>query len=243
MRALCPLCLSLCIAVPIAGCVDNDSSLYVEGVLAIAPPNCELQADPSAPQLLRGTLDVAFLRSYQGAVLVANQLTPRGIKNQLRTETQGVELQGAEVRLTDAQGRQLDEFSVPAGGFVHVNSGDSPGYGLAFVTMVPPAQGERFYDELQAAGRGAARTVVAAVRVFGTTLGGTEITSGEFTFVIDVCYGCLINFPLEAVEDTGNGRICAGSAEGVNSAQCIRGQDDTIDCRTCAATLDVCASL
>lgn len=229
------------------GCVDNDSSMYVEAVLAAVPPNCEYKADPSSTQLLTGVLDVAFLNSYEGAVLVANQLTPRGIKNQLRAETSGVELQGAEITLTRANGAALDEFSVPAGGFVHSNTSQGPGYGMAFVTMIPPNVGNDLRAELVArlnqagARRGASLTVIASIRVFGTTLGGTEITSGEFTFPIDVCYGCLIDFPIDAVENPGDGRICAGTGESVAAQQCIRGQDAVIDCRTCAATLEVCA--
>lgn len=242
MRALNALIPSLAFTPFVAGCVDDDSSLYVEAVLALTPPNCEAQADSSAPQLLRGTLDVAFLRSYQGAVLVANQLTPRGIKSQLRTETAGVELEGAEVRLTNAEGELEEEFSVPSGGFVHSNSSAGPGYGLALVTMIPPTVGQRYFNQLSGQ-RGASVTLVAGVRVYGTTLGGTELTSGEFNFPIDVCYGCLVDYPLDAVEDTGNGRVCAGSTDGVNSAQCVRGQDSIIDCRSCAATLDVCAEV
>jgi hypothetical protein len=223
------------------GCVDDDSSMYVEAVLALSPPNCELSADPGAPQLLRGTLDVAFLDSYQGAVLVANQLTPRGAKKQLRTETQGVELEGAEVTVTRAQGGVLAEFSVPAGGFVHSTTSESPGYGLAVVTLIPPNLGRDLRGSLP--NRGDSLTVIAEVRVFGTTLGGVEITSGAFTFPVDVCRGCLIDFPLEAIDASGSERICAGSTEGVTSSQCIRGQDSLIDCRTCAATLDECAFL
>jgi hypothetical protein len=216
--------------------------MYVEGVLALTPPACEVKADPSTAQILRGTLDVAFLQSYQGAVLVANQLTPRGLKKQLRTETQGVELQGAEITVSDAQGGILDEFSVPTGGFVHSNTSESPGYGVAFVTMIPPQLGDTIARQLGNA-RGASRTVIAGIRVYGTTLGGTEITSGEFTFPIDVCFGCLVDFPLEAVDDTGAARVCSGSTDSITTSQCIRGQDAVIDCRECAATLDVCAFL
>jgi hypothetical protein len=229
-------------AVPfLSACVDDDSSMYVEGVLALNPPNCELAADPGSPQLLRGTLDVAFLTSYQAPVLVGNQLTPRGDKKQLRTETQGVELEGAEVTVTSASGDVLEEYTVPAGGFVHPSSSESPGYGMALVTLVPNRLGEQLRSQLGA--RGASRTVIAEVRVFGTTLGGTKITSGAYTFPIDICLGCLVDFPLDAIEDTGNGRVCAGSTEDVESTQCVRGQDSVIDCRTCAATLDVCAFL
>ncbi len=230
-------------ALTLGSCVDNDTSLYVEGVLSLAPPGCEVAADPGSPQQFRGTLDLAFLRSYEGVVLVANQLTPRGEKEQLRTETSGVILTGAEVLLTDAEGRTLDEFSVPAGGFVHATDSASPGYGAALVTMIPPSRGQALFDQLSGGSRGDTRTVIANVRVFGETSGGVELTSGEFTYPIDVCLGCLIDFPLEAVEDTGGGRVCSGAADGVESSQCIRGQDALIDCRTCAATLALCAQL
>jgi hypothetical protein len=240
--ALSYLPLTVALATCTAACADDDSSMYVEGVLAMQPPACDLKADPSAPQLLRGTLDVAFLQSYQGAVLVANQLTPRGVKKQLRTETQGVELEGAEVTISNAQGDVLDEFSTPTGGFVHSNTSETPGYGLALVTLIPPQLGDSIGGQL-GKNRGASRTVIAGIRVYGTTLGGTEITSGQFTFPIDVCYGCLVDFPLDAVMDTGMTRICQGGTDKITTAQCIRGQDAIIDCRECAATLDVCAFL
>ena len=56
------------------GCVDNDSSMYVEAVLAAIPPNCEFKADPSSTQLLTGTLDVAFLNDVPG---IANRVLRR----------------------------------------------------------------------------------------------------------------------------------------------------------------------
>jgi hypothetical protein len=109
--------------------------------------------------------------------------------------------------------------------------------------MIPPQIGDSIRGQLGNR-RGASRTVIAGIRVFGTTLGGKEITSGEFTFPIDVCYGCLIDYPLEAVNDSGGpARVCQGSTEGISTSQCIRGQDALIDCRECAATLDVCAFL
>ena len=231
------------LALSAASCVDNDTSLYVEGVLHVAPPGCEVSADPTSTRILRGTLDVAFLRSYVANVLVANQLTPRGSKAQLRTETMGVEIRGAEIVLTNAEGAVLEEFSVPSGGFVHASEGEAPGYGSALVTLIPPSRGQALFDQLSSGSRGDARTVIANVRVFGDTLGGIEVTSGEFTYPIDVCLGCLIDFPLEAIEDTGAGRICGGAADSVTTTQCIRGQDATIDCRTCATTLQLCAQL
>jgi hypothetical protein len=215
-----------------SACSDNDTSLYVAGVLVAEAPACEVTADPGAKRLFHGTLDVAFRSKYEGIVLVANQLAPRGDKSQLRAETSGLQIRGSEVELTTAQGRVLDRFSVNGGGFVSANRSETPGYGLAEVTMIPPSIGESLVGT----------TVVAHIRVWGETLGGIEITSGDFTFPIDVCRGCLVEYPLDAVvpDLQEGGLICNGPSEGVTSSQCIRGQDAAIDCRTCAAEAEIC---
>lgn len=226
-----------------SACAENDSSLFVEGVLAPSPPNCEASPDPGATRLYRGVLDVAFRTKYEGVVLVGNQLTPRGNKDELRTETASFRIRGAEVELSSSQGAVLEQFSVRSGSYIPTNSSDAPGYGLAEVTMIPPTRGQAFEDELSG-NRGARRTVVASVRVFGETLGGVEITSGDFTFPIDVCWGCLVDYPLDAVEDSGDGSmVCAAGGDSVGFEQCVIGQDDRIDCRACASTLPVCYRL
>ena len=58
-----------------------------------------------------GTLDLALRDSYVASILVGNQLTERGSRNQLRTETSRVRLEGAEVTLEDANGNELATFS------------------------------------------------------------------------------------------------------------------------------------
>lgn len=225
-----------------SGCSDNDASLFVMGVLAADAPACEVSADPGSKQLFHGTLDVAFRSKYEGVVLVANQLAPRGDKKQLRAETSGLQLRGAEVELTSSQGTVIDKFSVNGGGFVQASRSESPGFGTAEVTMIPASVGADLAATLSANPSGR-RTLVARIRVFGDTLGGIEITSGDFTFPIDVCWGCLVEYPLEAVVDPADGTgglVCGGKPDGIVSNQCIRGQDDAIDCRTCAAESDVC---
>jgi hypothetical protein len=239
------LALAIGALVPLAGgCAENDTTMYVEGILATSPPDCDVVGSPGSTPLYRGTLDVAFAHDYQAAVLIANQLTPRGAKSQLRTETQGVLLEGAEVRLTTAQGALLDEFTVPTGGFVGVDRSNTPGYGAAMVTLIPPGRGQDLEDELSESGRGASRTLIASVRVFGKTLGGVEITSGAYTLPIDVCYGCLISFPLDAVVPNAAGRgVCSENADQAPDPGCFFGQDDMIDCRLCAATMRICENV
>ncbi len=226
----------------VVGCAENDSSLFVEGVLAPTPPSCEYSGDPGSAFLFRGTLDVAFRTKYEGIVLVGNQLTPRGNKAELRAETAGFRVRGAEVTLTNTRGAVIDEFSVNGGGFIQSNASEAPGYGLAEVTMVPGGVGDSLAADLEG-DRSARRTLIANVRVFGETLGGVEVTSGDFTFPIDVCWGCLVDYPLEAITDEGGQVVCGVRADNVGFEQCVIGQDERVDCRACASTLEVCYRL
>ncbi|MGC4069663.1 MAG: hypothetical protein QM784_34395 [Polyangiaceae bacterium] len=64
-----------------AGCADNESMLFIRGVMARESGNCELVADDTATLLTVGTLDVGFRGAYSAALLVGNQLASRGQKS------------------------------------------------------------------------------------------------------------------------------------------------------------------
>lgn len=218
-----------------AACAENDSSLFIEGVLAPESPECTVTADPGQPMLGSGILDVAFSFEYQAWLLVGNQLTPRGRKNQLRAETGRVRLNGSIVSLTDEQGNELiDEFSFPGSGFVGVTTGEDAEYGALLATLVPPSIGAQLFDQLQ---DGSTALVVAKVRAFGETLGGQEIESADLSFPITVCYRCTVQFPADALVET-DGTFACGAGDPAVPPPCFPGQGG-IDCRSCAG-LDIC---
>jgi hypothetical protein len=222
-------------------CTDTNTTLFIMGNMYVEAPNCGVSADPSSEMLGSGALDLAFTNTYSAALLVGNQMTARGSKSQLRTETKRVNLQGAEVTLTDLAGRVLEPpFSVAGAGFADVTQGESPGWGVVFVDLIPRTVGAALADELR--GSRASRTVIAEARVFGTTIGGSEVESGPFVFPIEVCYGCSVFFPLDAMTVDANGNfVCGANAEGFSYETCHPGQDELIDCRACAASSpDVC---
>lgn len=232
------------VALSTASCAENRSSLFIQGLLKPSPPSCEVSFSGTSTVFFRGTLDVAFRLNYQGLILVGNQLAARGDPETLRTEVNRVPLEGAEVLLTDAQGEiENGFFSVAAGGFAEVSSGTTPGYGAIQATLIPDIVGNALADDLIAQGLGARKEVVSTIRVFGRTLGGIDVESAEFTFPIDVCYGCLVGFPLEALDtDPGTGvQTCQANAESAGEFPCFFGQDSRIDCRACVAQQpDVC---
>lgn len=199
-----------------SGCADNNSMMFVRGVIALDYVNCIAKADPSNTYLPYGTLDTAFRDTYTAFLLVGNQLTARSSRNQLRTEPNRVSVRGAVVSLSNGS-----SFSTTATGFVDPASGDTPGYGLVAVDLIPGVgnvgnpSGE----------------IVATVSVFGDTLGGTSITSNTLTFPIYVCNGCLTSFPSAALDPTVSTSRCVG--EQPTDKPCILGQDAPVDCRLC----------
>jgi hypothetical protein len=209
------------------GCVQNESSLFVQGVLALDSGDCTASPDPGAELLASGTMDRWLTDRYMGALLVGNQMVPRGSADQIRTETARVSLRGAEVRISSTEGANLREFSVDGTGFVGPASGTAPGYGILFATLIPSTSG-------------LGDNVIATVKVFGRTLGGREMESGELAFPIKLCDGCLIDYPTDADDTAQPGYQCARASDAALETPCMFGQDEMVDCRLCAATVPQC---
>lgn len=230
-----------------AGCADNGSTLFIQGVIALKAPECVYKADPGGTLLGSGTLDVALRSTYTAGVLVGNQYTPRGDKENLRTESTRVLLKGAEITLTDSQGKEIScgsgcqgTFSVYGSGFANSADSQDPGFGPFIAEVIPEAVGNWAAGQL-GVNREAALTLIAEIRVFGETTGGQEIESGTFTYPIRVCYGCLISYPLAAMDLSVDPPTCSSSVRDTPaSTGCLLGQDAPVDCRLCATSYAVC---
>jgi hypothetical protein len=213
------------------GCADNESSLFVRQVQAMTAPECRVTADPTAPFMPYGVLDLAVGgdNGYQAALLVGNQLVQRGSTDTIRTETARVTLRGAIIRVLDNTGAEvIPSFTVDGSGFVDPGTQGSPGFGLLGTTLIPPG----------VAGYGPPPWVTVWVKVFGRTLGGKDIESNELTYPINICSGCLVSFPAKAV-DSNTGACTLVSAQDY-TLPCIVGQDSPVPCTYCMTRLDVC---
>jgi hypothetical protein len=236
-----------------SGCADNNSSLFIYSVLYRRPPECVVTADATAESIGHGTLDLAFAKSYVAALLVGNQLTSRGDKQNLHTETSRITLRGAEINLTDSTGHSLFKFSVNGTGFVDVSRGEDSGLGIFDAELIPASIGQQLLNNLNALkaannsmSQQTSDQVVALVRVFGSTLGNTDVTSSELSFPITYCEGCLIDYPLAAIDFNTMGSkkpTCTKGATDLPVAGCKLGQDDKIDCRSCTSTSTLCENV
>jgi hypothetical protein len=243
-----------------AACVHNDSSIFVQDVLApqvVANGQaCVFTAAPTQNTLSSGTLDIDFRYEYDPTYLLGNQLVAEANSQQLVTETSTVTIQGAVVRITDAQGNQITTFTRLAAGTIYPAVGGVPGYAPISVTTIDTGTASGLCGGLTAGNQCAGASTSAKIlnsggivrlvtyaRFFGNTLGGRYVESGEFEFPVDVCKGCLISFSPQDINPAYPVPNCLGNSSlGTSSAQqslpCVVGQDLAIDCLQCQAVYD-----
>lgn len=224
-----------------SGCSDPESMLFIRQVVLRKAPDCAAQAEPDGLTVLSGVLDVSFgLTEYQGTLLVGNQILSRGSGDLVRTETSRVGLTRAEVTTEDASGNQFSTYSVPITGFVDQGTGQEPGFGLATLPLADSATINAVKGSLTT--RAAQRRVVSKIKIFGNTLGGSEVYSGEFQFIIQVCNGCLVSFPADADDAASAGVDCNASSTTSTTGEtpCTPGQDTFVDCRLCRGSNPAC---
>lgn len=216
--ALALVLLSVPVATSVAGCVANESSLFVEAVIG---RSCE-DVSIDSPTIQSGVLDTRYQCSYTQKLIIGNQLVKRGDDNKLQTETSRVEIKSADVQVLDPNGAVLGQFSIPASGFIQPAQNTVPGEGLTDVLMIDGATGKLIHDQ-------GIQLVTSRVVVRGRTLGGLDLKTAPFDFPITVCNGCLCQTP---PDDT-----CVNS-DGTPTEKCLISQDDKFDCRLAGVTCD-----
>jgi hypothetical protein len=225
-----------------AGCVDNDSSLYIAGVFDLSQSNCIAEPDGESVILANGVIDLMFARSYTAALLVGSQLTPRGSRENLRTETSRLAVEGVHVTLYGTDGGETS-FDTAANGIIHPASGTDPGIASVFAQLIRPEDvgadpANRVYGVLGPPGQ-----AIARVRVYGTTLGGQQVESGDFDFTIHVCRGCLVTYPANAKDPAVSmPYLCSPDSDAASESTdiCFLGQDNPVPCTACVSFSEIC---
>lgn len=226
-------------AAALPSCATNDSMMFIIGVAARKAGACTVKADLSSPILAKGTLDRNFATEYVAALIVGNQVTQRGSRDRIRTETSRITLQGAEVHLETTQGAELAApFSAVGTGFVDASEGTDPALAAMFVSLIPSSLSKGLP-------RG---TLVAKVRAFGTTLGGADIESAELGFPIEVCDGCLVTYSAGDRDLTSDSPdyqcklATDGAVVSASDGPCQLGVDLPVPCTFCSGTSSACVS-
>jgi hypothetical protein len=230
----------------VSACSHDDSTIFISGV--IAPPlvspgsQCAVSANPTQAFRNSGRLDVNLASSYSAAFLVGNQMVAQADPTVPRTETSFVDVQGAIVRITNADGSPVTTYTDLFGGSIPPASGGTPGYAALSATIVDSSTVMNLEMPLQtmAAQFGMSDVIrlITYTKIFGKSLGGQYVESNEFEFPVDVCANCLIAFsPADIRADCLPQPNCVGNSVGTtaasNSVPCQIGQDDIVDCSQC----------
>jgi hypothetical protein len=172
------------------GCVANESSIYIKTVLT---PSCAVVTTDSDQRAV-GLLDVAYSCEYTATLVVANQLVKRGDDNKLQVETSRVELKSFDVQILDGGraplGGGVDKYTVSAAGEIDPETGGTPGLALTEVLLVDGAVGQYLYENN-------ITDIVVRIKAHARTLGGQDLTSGEYDYPIKVCSHCLCQEPAD----------------------------------------------
>ncbi len=234
-----------CGAAAVGACKSDDSTLFVQDVLAAQPVSagaeCSFTSSPTQPVISSGLLDIAFRTEYDPTYLIGNQSVPEVNSQQLATETNIITVQGAIVRITDAAGNQLSTFSRLAAATVYPSSGSVPGYAPITVTTIDSTTIDSNASLQANVMAGGTTRLVTYVQFFGVTTGGNSVKSDTFEFPVDVCYGCLIGFSSSSDNTSPaylqpNCILASGSGSSSTSSlptPCVPGQDFAIDCSAC----------
>jgi hypothetical protein len=245
-------------ALVFSGCVHDDSTLFVREALAPKTgggTSCVYTPDPMQTFLTSGTLDIQVQGAYFGTFLVGNQMVPESNPNQLQTETSTITIQGAVVRITNAQGQEIKRFTRLTSSTIPPSAGTTTYSPVQVIIVDQGTLTDPNNADLQTLlgatlGTPAANSVVRLVtytRFFGVTLGGKSVESNEFEFPVDICKGCLISFTNDP-GTPGSPRAVPNCFHGTTVATttpvipCTPGQDQAVDCTFVCNDIPVCVT-
>lgn len=229
------------IGAALPACAKNDKSIFIRG--ALFPPtnrtngSCVYTVDTQAPGLFYGSLDTKYQQTYVATLLVGNQLIARSDPLDPRAESSRVHLKGVVSRVTDANGNDINELTGNGSSFADAAANGQPGFGIIQVPIIDT----NTLSKITLPADGSPVELLTQLRAFGTTLGGEDVESGEFQFVVKVCKSsadalggdCLEKrsapAPTPACSAVGTSTASAGS----QTAPCIAGQDEPIPCTIC----------
>lgn len=186
--------LSLCALLFVAGCADDNPTLFISSALAPQVSSDACSFDVGNERIFRGTFNVNFPTDYTVWAVVNSQMVAG--QTNFGTVPGFIQVTGAEITLLGANGTPLatpfadaaaqgtaNPFSVRVQATLAPSvDGVTPSQSVVQIPLVPQV----YRQDLAGL---AGNTVVAAVRPFGRTTGGLGVTGDEWLWPIDLCGG------------------------------------------------------
>jgi len=232
-------------AAAVPACATNDQTIFIRSALAPSinrqQGGCVYTADPTQAQLFEARADLGVTDSYFSILLVGNQMIPRSDSLDNRAESNRVHINGAIVRVTEADGTLIREFTSLATGFADPASTNTPSYTSIGVVSLDAPTRDILLPSLP--NRLVSKTILINIKAFGTSLGGKDVESGEFQLPMQVCNGCLVNFdgatdPTAMIKPNCNAPPAMALTPA--TSPCFAGQDEPVPCQLCVKTREAC---
>ncbi len=222
-------------AVP--ACATNDQTIFIRSALAPSinrqAGGCVYTSDPTQNELFEAKADLGVTDSYFSVLLVGNQMIPRTDSLDNRAESNRVHINGAIVRVTEADGTLIREFTSLATGFADPASTNQPSYATVGIVSLDAPTRDILLPTLP--NRTVSKTILINIKAFGTSLGGKDVESGEFQLPMQVCNGCLVTF-VDSTDPTKPAPNCQKPLAmplTPATAPCFTGQDEAVPCQIC----------
>ncbi len=209
-----------------AGCTGEDSSGLELVLMGHDPPTgsaCRsIQSQP-----VRSVLDLWLTPKYNFHAHMLNRGSDSIILESARLDF-----------VTPAEA----SFLMPTGLLLPMQGAVRSGQATTIPLNIVPAElGNILLEAPEFVERGASITVVARLEVQGSTVTGQAQSSGEFTFPLEICAGCLVGYVPGSIEANEDGSQTCGPVEGLEGdatsvpllETCEVGQDFPVDCRIC----------
>jgi hypothetical protein len=218
-----------------ASCANNDSSIFIRGVVNVSRTDCSFQVSDTPTLILAGSIDALFAGEYTNIVIVENQMVATSDPATLKTETNSVQLYEAEVQVLDpSQGNgAIAKYSTPVSGFADPAMSSQPGNTGCEVLMIDAATMQTVAQKVVSTNK--VQTVDSSVVIKGRTLGGQEVHTQEFLFPIQIFYGTTCG--------SAGGNACISAMSQNIMADCRLGLDENTPCQNIAANLGACGKL
>lgn len=184
----------------VQACTDNKSPdvLTADDLIPVGTllPDEACVVAPDSTFLLRGTYDVSdnseCTAPYMMALQFDNHMVNENPPGFVGVSLNDVQVMSAQVTLlnVDASLRETGDlpnpFVVPCNATIAAARGDDPGEGIALVEAIPTAYRERLRGLASGGG-----SVVVAIQLTATSVGGVSVQLTEVPFPVRLCVGCL----------------------------------------------------
>jgi len=225
-----------CIA---AGCADNRASFFIE-LIKVPTTECSIESTEQGLYKTSGYLDLAYRDNYVLTPLLKNDLAPRGSPEDFQAEVNGIQVEGANIRIWQggrAQGDALYAFYQPAASYVAPQGVTASVFTAiprqAVDTIVSARLGMTYSDATIEDLVPYSDLVTLGVRMLGKTNGNIDVETPEFYFPVRLCFSCQTACTPESRGDETTDAAYCTSTEALEETPCWPGQDDIVDCLLC----------